>query len=114
VLCGVDPGEVHRALLAKKVIEGNGEGKASILVKINGKTQRFYGPGRGRWGSETPLSDLQLEAEVTYNVAVAKKTFEALRHLPEGAVFDDRRLFEILADLDDMSKRVIFFYIGES
>jgi uncharacterized protein (DUF927 family) len=52
VLCGVDPGEVHRALLAKEVIEGDGEGKASILVKIDGKPQRLYAVAGGAGGDD--------------------------------------------------------------
>jgi hypothetical protein len=52
--------------------------------------------------SETPLSNAQLGAEVSVEIAIAKKTYEALRDLPEDAILDDRRLLDILADLDEM------------
>jgi hypothetical protein len=52
--------------------------------------------------SETPLSNAQLGAEVSLQIAIAKKAYEALRDLPEEAILGDRRLLDILADLDEM------------
>jgi hypothetical protein len=48
------------------------------------------------------VSNAQLGAEVSVEIAIAKKTYEALRDLPEDAILDDRRLLDILADLDEM------------
>jgi hypothetical protein len=52
--------------------------------------------------SEIPLSSAQLGAEVSLEIAKAKKTYEALGDLPEEAILDDRRLLDILACLDEM------------
>lgn len=42
ILCGVDPGAVRDVLIREKVIEEDHEGNPTIVVKVSGKSKRFY------------------------------------------------------------------------
>ena len=50
--------------------------------------------------SETPLSNTQLGAEISLQIAVAKRTYESLRDLPDHLMIEDRNLLEIVADMN--------------
>jgi hypothetical protein len=52
--------------------------------------------------SETPLSNTQLGADVSMQIAKAKATYEALRDLPDQAILDDRGILDILASMEEM------------
>jgi hypothetical protein len=52
--------------------------------------------------SEMSLSNAELAAEISFQIGKAKATYEALSDLPEEAILDDRRLLDILEDLDQM------------
>lgn len=52
--------------------------------------------------SETPLSNTQLGADVSTQIAKAKATYEALRDLLDHAILDDRGILDILASMEEM------------
>lgn len=52
--------------------------------------------------SETPLSNTELGAEVALQIATAKKTYEALSHLPDQAILSDRGLPDIMKAMEEM------------
>jgi hypothetical protein len=53
---------------------------------------------------ETPISSMKLGAEAAQQIGIAKTVYERLRDLPNEALLDDRRLLDLLADLNYMAE----------